>query len=39
MSDSSEKLLSRSSGGKTIDKVLGKGKFNSMKHSFYKRLC
>ena len=29
---------SKGSGGKTIYKVLVKGEFNTMKHSFYKRL-
>ena len=38
ISDSSERLLQSSSGGKSIYKVLVKGEFNGMKHSFYKRL-
>ena len=37
ISDSSERLLQSSSRGKSIYKVLVKGKFNTMKHSFYKR--
>ena len=37
ISDSSERLLQNSSGGKTICKVLVKAEFNTMKHSFYKR--
>ena len=37
ISDSSERLLQRSSGGKSIYKVLVKGEFNTMKHSFYTR--
>ena len=37
ISDSSERLLQRSSGGKSIYKVLVKGEFNTIKHSFYKR--
>ena len=37
ISDSSEKLLQSGSGGKSIYKVLVKGEFNTMKHSFYKR--
>ena len=37
ISDSSERLLQSSSGGKSIYKVLVKGEFNAMKHSFYKR--
>ena len=36
--DSSERVLQSGSGGKTIYKVLVKGEFNTMKHSFYKRL-
>ena len=36
--DSSERLLQSSSGGRSIYKVLSKGEFSSMKHSFYKRL-
>ena len=36
ISDSSERLLQSSSGGKSIYKVLVKGEFNTMKHSFYK---
>jgi len=38
ISDSSERLLQRGSGGKSIYKVLVKGEFNAMKHLFYKRL-
>ena len=38
MSDNSERLLPRGSGGKTIYKVLVKGELKTMKHSFYKRL-
>ena len=37
MSDGSERLLLSGSGGKSIYKVLVKGEFNIMKHSFYKR--
>ena len=37
ISDSSERLLQRGSGGKSIYKVLEKGEFYAMKHSFYKR--
>ena len=37
ISDSSERLLQSSSGGKSVYKVLVKGEFNTMKHSFYKR--
>ena len=37
VSDSSERLLQSGSGEKTIYKVLVKGEFNTMKHSFYKR--
>ena len=37
ISDSSERLLQNSSGGKTICKVLVKAEFNTMKHSFYRR--
>ena len=37
ISDRSEKLLQSSSGGKSIHKVLVKGGFSTMKHSFYKR--
>ena len=36
ISDSSERLFQSSSGGKSIYKVLVKGEFNTMKHSFYK---
>ena len=36
ISDSSERLLQRSSGGRSIYKVLMKGEFNTIKHSFYK---
>ena len=38
ISDSSERLLSSGSVGKTIYKVSVKGEFNTMKHSFYKRV-
>jgi len=38
ISDSSERLLQSSSGGKSIYKVVVKGEFNAMKNSFYKRL-
>ena len=38
ISDSSERLLQNGSGGESIYKVLVKGEFNAMKHSFYKRL-
>ena len=37
ISDSSERLLQRGSGGKSIYKVVVKGEFNAMKNSFYKR--
>ena len=37
ISDSFERLLQSGSGGKTIYKVLVKGEFIAMKHSFYKR--
>ena len=37
ISDSSERLLQSGSGGKSIYKVLVKGEFNTMKHTFYKR--
>ena len=36
-SDSSEKLLQRCSGGKSIYKILVKGEFNTIKHSFHER--
>ena len=36
VSDSSEKLLQRSSEGRSIYKVLVKGEFNTIKHSFYR---
>ena len=36
LSDNSERLLQSSSGGRSI-KVLVKGEFSTMKHSFYKR--
>ena len=39
ISDSSERLLQSSSGGKSIYKVLVKGEFNTMKYSFYKKVC
>ena len=38
ISDSSERLLQSGSGGKAMYKVLVKGEFNTMKHSFYKRV-
>ena len=38
ISDSSERLLQNSSGGKSIYEVSVKGEFNTMKHSFYKRV-
>ena len=38
MSESSERLLLSGSGGRSIYKVLVKGEFNTIKHSFYKRL-
>ena len=34
ISDSSEKLLQRGSGGRSIYMILVKGKFNSVKHLF-----
>ena len=37
LSESSERLLLSSSGGKSIYKVSVKGEFNTMKYSFYKR--
>ena len=37
ISDSSEKLLQRGSGGRSIYMILVKGKFNSVKHLFYKK--
>ena len=37
ISDSSERLLQSSSGGKSMYKVLVKGEFNTMKHSIYKK--
>ena len=36
-SDSSERLLQKGSGGRSVYKVLVKGEFNITKHSFYKR--
>ena len=36
LSDNSERLLQSRSGGRSI-KVLVKGEFSTMKHSFYKR--
>ena len=36
ISDSSERLLQSSSGGRSIYKVLVKEEFNIMKYSFYK---
>ena len=38
LSDSSERLLQSGSGGESIYKVLVKGEFDTMKHSFYKRV-
>ena len=38
ISDSSERLLLSGRGGKSIYKILVKGEFSAMKHSFYKRL-
>ena len=38
MSDGSERLLLSGSGEKSIYKVLVKEEFNTMKHSFYKRV-
>ena len=35
ISDSSERLLQSSSGGKSMYKVLVKGEFNTMRHSWY----
>ena len=35
ISDSPERLLQSSSGGKSIYKVLVRGEFNAMKYSFY----
>ena len=37
ISDSSDRLLQSGSGGRSIYKVLVKGEFSAMKHSFYKR--
>ena len=37
ISDSSERLLQSSSGGKSTYKVLVKGEFSAMTYSFYKR--
>jgi len=37
MSDSSERLLQSNNGGRSMYKILMKGEFNTMKHSFYKR--
>ena len=37
ISDSSERVLQSGNGGKSIYKVLVKGEYNAMKHSFYKR--
>ena len=36
ISDSSERLLQRRSGGRLIYKVMVKGEFNTIKYSFYK---
>ena len=36
-SDSSEKLLQKGSRGRSIYKILVKGEFRAIKHSFYKR--
>ena len=38
ISDSSERLLQSSNGGKSIYKGLVKGEFDAMKHSFYTRI-
>ena len=35
-SDSSERLLQRDSGGRSIYMILAKGEFYAIKHSFYK---
>ena len=37
ISDSFEWLLQSGSGGRSIYKVLVKGEFNTVKHTFYKR--
>ena len=37
ISDSSERLLQNGSRSRSIYKVLVKGEFNAVKHSFYKR--
>ena len=37
ISDSSERLLQSGSGGKSVHKVLVKGEFSALKHSFYKK--
>ena len=37
ISDSSERLLQSGSGGKSTYKVLVKGEFSNIKHSFYKK--
>ena len=37
ISENSERLLQSGSGGRSIYKVLMKGEFNTIKHSFYKR--
>ena len=36
MSDSSERLLQRVSGGRLIHRILVRGEFNEIKHLFYK---
>ena len=38
ISDSSERLLQTGSGGRSIDKVLVKGEFRTVKHSFFKKI-
>ena len=38
ISDSSERLLQNGSRSRSIYKVLVKGEFSTMKHSFYKRV-
>ena len=37
-SDSSERLLQKSSGGKSVYKVLVKGVFNTVRHLLYRSL-
>ena len=36
-SESFERMLHRGSGGRSIYKILVKGEFSAIKHSFYKR--